>query len=81
MGTGNLSLSVIIPLFNEKGNVGPLYEELNSCLSDMDYEIILVDDGSKDGTKDIAEKIALNDKHVKLISLSGNFGQSAAFQA
>lgn len=81
MGTGNLSLSVVIPLFNEKGNIKPLYAELKQYLNGIEHEIIFVDDGSTDGSREEAALLAGSDPKVKLIALSRNFGQSAAFQA
>lgn len=79
----NLSVSAVVPLFNEEGNVEALYKELSSSLSGTKggYEIIFVNDGSTDSTLSILKKIAGSDRKVKVINLTKNFGQSAAFQA
>jgi glycosyltransferase involved in cell wall biosynthesis len=76
-------LSVVIPLKNEKGNVEPLYKELTEVLStkSYDYEIIFVDDGSKDGTYDVLKRVVEGDSRVTLIRLRRNFGQTPALAA
>ncbi|MGE3063360.1 MAG: glycosyltransferase [bacterium] len=78
-----MSVSVIVPLFNEEGNVSKLYDELTASLSmqEQKYELIFVNDGSKDNTAQLIKNIAENDKRVKVLNLARNFGQSAAFQA
>jgi glycosyltransferase involved in cell wall biosynthesis len=78
-----MKLSLIIPLFNEEGNIERLYKEIKVGLSNYkdDYEIIFINDGSTDKTLDILIVIASADKRVKVLNLSKNYGQSAAFQA
>jgi glycosyltransferase involved in cell wall biosynthesis len=78
-----LDLSVVIPLFNEEPNVGELYRELSKTLTDWHgtYEIILVDDGSTDGTFEHLQRIQAADASVRVIRLRRNFGQTAAFVA
>ena len=78
-----LDLSVVIPLFNEEPNVGELYRELSKTLTDWHgtYEIILVDDGSTDGTFAHLQRIQAVDASVRVIRLRRNFGQTAAFVA
>jgi len=77
------NISVIIPLYNEAGSIGPLYEKLLSTLDTLDgeYEILLVDDGSTDGTTEILHELARENQHVKLILFRRNFGQTAALMA
>lgn len=76
-------LSVIAPLYNEEENVGPLYEALTTALdpTGMDYEMVLVDDGSKDSTLTRAIQIAQNDPRVKVVKFRRNCGQTAAMAA
>ena len=76
-------LSVIAPLYNEEDNVDPLYEALTSALdpTGMDYEMVLVDDGSKDSTLAKAIRIAENDPRVKVVKFRRNCGQTAAMAA
>ncbi len=73
-------LSVVIPVYNERENVSRLYEKLKKVLLRFPhpYEIIVVDDGSEDGTFDVLKSIAQKDRHFRVIRLRRNFGQSAA---
>ena len=71
------ALSVIVPVFNEEGNISILQAELRNALLGLDYEIIFVDDGSMDGT---AAKIGPAPQ-VRVIRFEKNRGQSAAIYA
>lgn len=78
------NISLIVPCFNEEEAIPLFYEEALKCLkeiSDIDYEIIFVDDGSKDKTLYSIKKLRENDKRVKYISFSRNFGKEAAMYA
>lgn len=72
-------LSVIIPVYNEEDNVVPLVEKIDSALDGYVYEIIFIDDFSTDNTR--KNIINLNSKHVTLIELRKNYGQSLALAA
>ena len=76
-------LSVIVPLLNEEGNVGPLYTELREVLqaTDFDYEIIFIDDGSEDRALDCLRAATASDGRTTTIVLRRNFGQTAALAA
>jgi glycosyltransferase involved in cell wall biosynthesis len=77
-------LSVLIPVYNEAGNVGPLYEELDEVLrsSSLQYELIFVDDGSTDSTAARLAEIQEKDpEHVLVAFLRRNCGQTAALSA
>jgi len=78
-----MTLSVIIPLYNEEENVQILYEKLKESLPPLvkEYEILFVDDGSSDRTLSILEEIQSKDNRVVVLSLRRNFGQTAAFAA
>ena len=78
-----VDISVIAPLLNEEKNVYELYNRLSTVLKKLNnsYEIILVDDGSRDHTLFALEKIAAEDTHVKYISFSRNFGHQVALYA
>ncbi|MCX7634210.1 MAG: glycosyltransferase family 2 protein [Syntrophales bacterium] len=80
---GNPDLSIVVPLYNEEGSITALYGALTSVLTSMGltYEIILVDDGSTDGTPEQAEIIASQDDRVRIITLSRNFGHMTALTA
>ena len=79
----SLDLSVVIPIYNERENLVPLEEKLNETLIglNLDYEVILVDDGSQDGSSELIRKLQKHNPHLRLIRFQGNFGQSAAFMA
>jgi dolichol-phosphate mannosyltransferase len=76
--SGAPELSVIVPLFNESENVSQLVLEIKQALPEVRFELILVDDGSTDGT---AERIPTRDSALRLIRFSRNCGQSAALYA
>jgi glycosyltransferase involved in cell wall biosynthesis len=77
-----MKISVIIPSYNERRNVGPLYDRLKKVLNNYkDYEIIFIDDGSVDETFDILKKIHSIDKKVKVIRFRRNFGKACALHA
>ena len=78
-----LELSIVIPVYDEEEGVGPLYDSLSKTLKDLgrSYEIIVVDDGSRDATYARLTAIANADAAVKLIKLRRNFGQTAAMAA
>lgn len=73
-------ISVIIPAYNERENIGPLYEKLKRVL-EGEYEVIFVDDGSEDGTFEALKSIAKSDDRVKVIRFKRNYGQTAAMYA
>jgi glycosyltransferase involved in cell wall biosynthesis len=79
----SITLSIIIPVFNEEQNLSPLYSELVDVLTKLDitYEIIYIDDGSADRSYEILSSIHEKGKFVKVIQFRKNFGQTAAFAA
>lgn len=70
-------ISIVVPLYNEEGNVVQLQQEIASALHGWHYELILVDDGSTDGTV----SRVVRDAHTHLIEFEKNAGQSAAMHA
>jgi glycosyltransferase involved in cell wall biosynthesis len=78
-----LSLSVIIPVYNEQSNLKSLYTELKEVLGKMEisYEIIFIDDGSTDNSFQELSNIHAGDESVTVIQFRRNFGQTAAFAA
>ncbi len=78
-----LDLSIVLPVYDEEGNLTPLHREISEALAPLgrSYEIIAVDDGSQDGS--LAELCALSerDPHLRVIQFRRNFGQSASFAA
>ena len=80
---GRPEISVVIPLHDEVDNVADLHRELTAALESMGrpYEILLVDDGSRDGTLERLLEVEARDRRVRVLRLRRNFGQTAAFSA
>jgi glycosyltransferase involved in cell wall biosynthesis len=76
-------ITIVIPLRDEELNVGPLHEELTNVMEQLHvgYELILVDDGSEDGTFTKLAALQARDLRVRVIRFTRNFGQTAAFAA
>ncbi len=77
-------VSVVVPFFNEEDNVAPLAERIAAVfhdLPDYDYECVLVNDGSTDGTRTQLDALAAADARIRPVHLARNFGQSAALVA
>jgi glycosyltransferase involved in cell wall biosynthesis len=81
--TSRIDLSVVIPIYNEKESVPKLYKELEKILSGLtvSYEVLLVDDGSTDGTYEELKKIHSKNRLFKIIRFRRNFGQTPAISA
>jgi dolichol-phosphate mannosyltransferase len=75
-------LSVVAPIFNERDSVEELCRRLTLALAPLgDYEIVLVDDGSTDGSWEALRSLAAQDEHLRLLRLSRNFGHQIALTA
>ena len=76
-------LSVVIPLYNEQEVITVMYERLTAVLTGLrvTYELVLVDDGSGDGTPAVMRRLANDDSAVTAVFLSRNFGKEAALTA
>lgn len=84
MGTQtDIRYSIVIPLYNEQENVRPLYSRIVQAMKDVDddYEIVFVDDGSRDNTFKILSEICEQDWRVRVVKLRRNFGQTAGLKA
>ncbi|MEK7850609.1 MAG: glycosyltransferase family 2 protein, partial [Deltaproteobacteria bacterium] len=79
----SIAISIVIPLLNEEESIEDAYKQVRGALSTLEkpYEIIFVDDGSRDGTLSILKEIASRDACVRIISFRKNFGQTAAMSA
>ncbi|HDZ10989.1 MAG TPA: glycosyltransferase, partial [Bacteroidetes bacterium] len=75
-----LELSVVIPLYNEKESLPELYRQLTDALekAQLTYELIFVDDGSRDGSSEVLEELAQKDSRLRVIQFQKNYGKSAA---
>jgi len=76
-------ISIVVPIYNEQDNVNALYTAITEAMLRMKcgYELIMVDDGSSDGSYALLAKIAKEDTCLKLIRFRRNFGQTAAMAA
>lgn len=76
-----MKVSIVIPVYYNQENLIPLYDDIKNKVIDLidyDYEIVMVNDGSKDKSYDVMKQLAENDKNIKIVSLSRNFGSHAA---
>lgn len=78
-------LSVLIPVYNSEGTIAEVVKRIQSVVVNLDkkyeYEIILINDYSKDNTLDVCRELCENNKNIRLISFSKNFGQHHALMA
>ncbi len=75
------SISIVIPIYNEQNNIIQLIKEVRSALEKkINYEIIIIDDGSNDNTYEVVNKIKKIKKNVNIISHKKNYGQSIALR-
>ncbi|OGQ37155.1 MAG: glycosyl transferase [Deltaproteobacteria bacterium RIFCSPHIGHO2_12_FULL_43_9] len=76
-------ISVVIPIYNEKDSIEPLFSELLPVMNALEvpYEVICVDDGSSDGSSDLLKNFSKSDAKIKHIKFKTNCGQTAAFDA
>lgn len=76
-------VSVIVPMYEEEENVEPLYSAVNHALTgrEFDFELVLVDDGSKDRTYERAAALVRRDRRVRVVKFRRNYGQTAAMAA
>ncbi|MES2838459.1 MAG: glycosyltransferase family 2 protein [Bacteroidota bacterium] len=75
------TLSIVLPIYNEGQGISILFEKLVQSLQSFTYEIIAVNDGSKDNSWEELKKVAANNSKIKLINFKRNFGQTAAINA
>ena len=78
-----LDLSIIIPIYNEEGNIERLHDELSAALADIgrDYEVIAINDGSHDRSYELLNAVQARDPRWHIIHFRRNFGQTAAMAA
>jgi glycosyltransferase involved in cell wall biosynthesis len=76
-------LSIVVPIHNEAANLEPLHREITATLVEWGrpYEIILIDDGSSDGSFEVLQRLQESDVRTRVIQFRRNFGQTAAFAA
>lgn len=74
-------LSIIVPVYNEEENLAQLYQRLDKTLKNYAYEIVFVNDGSRDNSYEILEDLHAGNRKVKVVKLKRNFGQIPAILA
>lgn len=74
-----MKLSVVVPVYNEEANIAPMVAAVRGALGNIPYELIFVDDGSSDGTREAIK--SMPDKHIVLVQFARNFGQTSAMAA
>jgi glycosyltransferase involved in cell wall biosynthesis len=79
----NIKVSIIIPVFNEQGNLKILNQQISDVMSNLDfnYEVIFIDDGSTDNSAQELGEIAQANKHARIITFLRNYGQTQAIAA
>jgi dolichol-phosphate mannosyltransferase len=71
-------LSVVVPVLDERESLAPLVAEIASSLAGLDYELLLVDDGSRDGSETVLAALAASEPRLRVLRHDRNRGQSAA---
>jgi len=76
-------LSITVPIYNEAGNIELLWQKIQSALGNTHYtwELILVNDGSTDGSSELLDQVASSNSNVSVLHLARNFGQTSAMMA
>jgi polyisoprenyl-phosphate glycosyltransferase len=83
MNNREIQYSIVVPLFNEELVINETYRRLKKVMDSTEesYEVVFVNDGSKDKTVEMVKKICSEDKNIKLLSFSRNFGHQVAITA
>src|SRR2546426_3614423 len=76
-----VELSLVVPAYNERENLAPLLAEIDSALTGRSYEVIVVDDGSSDGSVEALKALRRQYPQLRVIAFERNAGQTAAFAA
>jgi len=77
----NNDVTLVVPVFNEADNLRPLHDAIRAALTGHRYELILVNDGSTDGSKRILDELAQEHQNIRIIHFVRNYGQTAALTA
>jgi glycosyltransferase involved in cell wall biosynthesis len=77
----NQQISIIAPIYNEVGNLMRLCDSVAEAMVDFDYELLLINDGSTDGSTELLNDLAASNVRIKVIHFVRNYGQTAALKA
>lgn len=79
----SVSVSIVVPVFNERENITPLYDQVSAAMDALGHpwELVLVNDGSRDGSSELLDEIAEKDARLAVIHFVRNYGQTAAMMA
>lgn len=79
----SMDVSIVVPVYNEEESLQPLCRSIQAAMSktDVSYEVLLVNDGSSDGSTEILDQLARDDRRLRAIHFRRNFGQTAAMSA
>src|ERR1700730_4945900 len=77
------SISIVVPCYNEQENIRPLHERTAAVMAEVttDWELVFVDNGSRDASGKTFAEVAEQDTHVTVLSLSRDFGSQAAYSS
>ncbi len=75
------AVSLVVPVYDEEGNVEPLHAAITAAMEGIDFEVVYVNDGSMDGTARLLDQVAQADPRVRVLHFVRNYGQTAALTA
>ena len=75
------SVSIVVPVKNESGNIGPLVDEIAAAMAERSFEVICVDDGSRDGTDEVLNTLQVERPGLRHLKHVVSCGQSAALRS
>src|SRR6202042_3291790 len=74
-------LTIVAPVYDEAATIREFHERVSAALTEIPFELVIVDDGSKDRSAEVLEKLAAEDPRVRVVFLSRNFGHQTALTA
>ena len=77
----SVEYSVVVPVYNEEGNILDLYNKLKKVFNNESWELIFINDSSKDSSLEIIKSLSKKDDRIKYLSFSRNFGHQSALTA
>jgi len=81
MNKSGIEISLVIPIYNEKENIIPLVRDIEGICQDLSYEILIINDGSTDGSLEKAKTLKMGNPRIRIVNFKRNYGQTAAMAA